>query len=128
MMETVLDESTVRAVIEGRAQERGISWGAARLEAEKIFREIAANMNSTFLAVLNLIVNAIYRRIFASIEVTGIEQMRGQVSGVKPALTSLSAKWKTKFSSSIRVYSPRLRRLYARSRLRRVWSRWVRSA
>ncbi len=75
VMETVLDESTVRAVIEGRAQERRISWGAARLEAEKIFREIAANMNSTFLAVLNLIANAINRRIFASIEVTGLEKV-----------------------------------------------------
>jgi glycerol-3-phosphate O-acyltransferase len=40
-----------------------------------MLREIAANMNSTFLAVLNGLVGAVVRRLFAKIEVSGLEKV-----------------------------------------------------
>jgi glycerol-3-phosphate O-acyltransferase len=75
VQEEVLRDPSVRAAVEARARSRGRGADAARLDAEKLFREISANMNSTFLAVLNVIVNGIFRRMFASIEVTGIEKV-----------------------------------------------------
>lgn len=74
VQETVLAEPRVRAAIEARARERRGSPEAARREAEKMFREIAAHMNSTFLALLNGIVTTIFRRMFVSIETSGLER------------------------------------------------------
>jgi glycerol-3-phosphate O-acyltransferase len=73
----VLEDARVQGAIVAHAQARGRSVEAARLDAEKIFREIAANMNSTFLAVLNVIVGGIFRRMFASIDVAGVEKVAG---------------------------------------------------
>ncbi len=75
VQEMVLASPRVRAAVEERARERGRSAEAARAEAEKMFREIAANMNSTFLAVLNVIVTAVFRRVFVSIETSGLEKV-----------------------------------------------------
>jgi glycerol-3-phosphate O-acyltransferase len=75
VQEAVLDDPRLQSAIEAHARARGRSPEAARLDAEKVFREIAANMNSTFLAVLNVIVGGIFRRMFASIEVSGIEKV-----------------------------------------------------
>ena len=55
--------------------EAGATPEAARAQAEKIFREIAANMNSTFLAAIGLAASAVIRRLFQSIEVRGIERV-----------------------------------------------------
>ncbi|MCC6641371.1 MAG: 1-acyl-sn-glycerol-3-phosphate acyltransferase [Deltaproteobacteria bacterium] len=77
VQEEVLSDPRVQAAIEEYARARGRSRDVGRIGAEKIFREIAANMNSTFLAVLNAIVSGIFRRMFASIEVSGLEKVAG---------------------------------------------------
>lgn len=77
VQEEVLGDPRVQAAIEAHARARGRSREIGRLDAEKIFREIAANMNSTFLAILNAIVTGIFRRMFASIEVSGLEKVAG---------------------------------------------------
>jgi glycerol-3-phosphate O-acyltransferase len=75
VQETVLASPRVRVAIEERARERGRSAEAARADAEKMFREIAANMNSTLLAVLNVLCTAVFRRVFVSIETSGLEKV-----------------------------------------------------
>lgn len=75
VQEIVLGDARMRTEISRIATARGISVETAWAEAEKLFREIAANMNSTFLAALNVAVGAIFRRVFASIEVSGLEKV-----------------------------------------------------
>jgi len=75
VQEIVTSAPDVEAAILAEAARRKISVDRARAEAGKIFREIAANMNSTFLALLNVIVVGIMRRLFASIELVGIERI-----------------------------------------------------
>lgn len=74
VQETVLGDSRVARALEARAHERGTGVEVCRMEAERIFREIAANMNSTFLALLSLVVTPIFRRLFASIDTLGLEK------------------------------------------------------
>ena len=52
------DLDAVQEAIRDWAEERHASIERANAEASKLFREIAANMNSTFLAVLNFIVTS----------------------------------------------------------------------
>jgi len=73
--QAVIGAPAVRAAIRSRAEERHWPIERARAEAAKLFREIAANMNSTVLAFLNFIVNAILHRMFVSIELIGIEKI-----------------------------------------------------
>jgi glycerol-3-phosphate O-acyltransferase len=73
--ELVLQNARVRDTIRALARERGVSETAVRLNAEKMIREIAANMNSTFLAVLDVVAGAIFRRMFGKIEVNGLEKV-----------------------------------------------------
>jgi len=75
VLQEVLADRGVRRAIEQRAGESGSSYERAELEAERLFREVAANMNSTVLAVLGAIVGWIFRRIFASIEISGLEKV-----------------------------------------------------
>jgi glycerol-3-phosphate O-acyltransferase len=75
VQETVVGSRDVQEAIDAFAAEKKVSPERARVQAEKIFREIAANMNSTFLAVLDLIVGAVIRRMFASVEESGIERV-----------------------------------------------------
>jgi glycerol-3-phosphate O-acyltransferase len=75
VQESVLSTPEVQAALARRAAERGGSLEAARAEAERMFREIAAHTNSTFLAILNVVVTAIFRRLFVSIETSGIEKV-----------------------------------------------------
>lgn len=75
IQEVILAAPRVRVAIEERARERGRSPEAARAEAEKMFREIAANMSSTLLAILNVVVTALFRRLFTSIETSGLEKV-----------------------------------------------------
>jgi glycerol-3-phosphate O-acyltransferase len=75
VQDTVVNSPGVQAAIEGRARGRRSSIERSRAEAEQMFREIAANMNSTFLAILNFFVGAVMRRLFASIELSGIEKV-----------------------------------------------------
>ncbi|HSJ98716.1 MAG TPA: 1-acyl-sn-glycerol-3-phosphate acyltransferase, partial [Myxococcota bacterium] len=75
VQEAVLAEPAVREAIATRAAEKGRTADEARGDAERCFREIAAHMNSTFLAVLNVIVTALFRRLFVSIETSGLEKV-----------------------------------------------------
>jgi glycerol-3-phosphate O-acyltransferase len=75
VQQAVLSQPQVQAAIEARAKERNRSREAAEVEAERMFREIAAHMNSTFLAMLNAVVTAIFRRLFVSIDTSGLEKV-----------------------------------------------------
>jgi len=75
VQELVIGSPEVEAAIRSEAQRRNVRVDHVRGEAGKFFREIAANMNSTFLAGLNVIVGGIMRRLFASIELIGIERI-----------------------------------------------------
>ena len=75
VVEAILDDPGLRPTLETYARERTVGPEAARAEAERLLREIAASMNSTVLAVLNVVVGAIFRRMFAGIEVTGLEKV-----------------------------------------------------
>jgi len=75
VQEIVLGDAGMRGAVERIAGERGARVEAVWGEAEKIFGEIAANMNSTFLAALNVAVTAIFKRLFGSIDVNGLEKV-----------------------------------------------------
>jgi glycerol-3-phosphate O-acyltransferase len=77
VQETVLAHPGVAEAIEERTREKRIPLEVAREEAANMVREIAANMNSTFLAVLNAAVQVIMRRLFARIEVSGLDKVAG---------------------------------------------------
>jgi glycerol-3-phosphate O-acyltransferase len=71
----VLEDSRVQGAIEERGRGKRSSPERARREAERIFREIAANMSSTLLWAISSAVTAIFRRMFVSIEVTGLDKV-----------------------------------------------------
>ena len=74
--EMVVGEPRVQAAMQARAEERDVPLGEARAEAEKMFREIAANMNSTFLAILNTVVGSRSSSgCSRSIEISGLEKV-----------------------------------------------------
>ncbi len=73
----VLEQPPVAAAIETLAEQRGASVDWARGRAAKLFREISANMNSTFLAILNAVALTVMRRLFAGIQVSGLEKVAG---------------------------------------------------
>jgi glycerol-3-phosphate O-acyltransferase len=75
VQEIVLRDSAVQEAIRRRAREKRMTPERARAQAEKMFREIAANMSSTFLAVLESLASIIVRRLFAAIDVFGIEKV-----------------------------------------------------
>jgi glycerol-3-phosphate O-acyltransferase len=72
--EAVLRDPRIEVALARRA-EAGVSPEAARAQAEKMFGEIAANMNSTFLAVLALVASAVIRRLFHRIEARGLDKV-----------------------------------------------------
>jgi glycerol-3-phosphate O-acyltransferase len=75
VQEAVLSDPSVRAAIALRSEETRSSLEAAQADAEKSFREIAANMNSSFFMILNFVVTGMFRRMFAGIETLGIEKV-----------------------------------------------------
>ena len=75
IQEIVLADAGVEEAIRRRAAPRGVPIEVARADAQAMFVEIAAHMSSTFLAILNFFVSAIIRRLFASVEVSGIEKV-----------------------------------------------------
>ncbi|MFP8880534.1 MAG: 1-acyl-sn-glycerol-3-phosphate acyltransferase [Myxococcota bacterium] len=75
VQQSVVGNPAVESAIRDWANERNASVERGHAEAAKMFREIAANMNSTFLAALNFLVGAILKRLFTSIELTGIEKI-----------------------------------------------------
>jgi glycerol-3-phosphate O-acyltransferase len=75
VQEIVVGDVGVQEAIHARAAERGVSVERVRADAEKMLREIAANMNSTFLAVLNALVGSVVRRLFAKVEISGLTKV-----------------------------------------------------
>jgi glycerol-3-phosphate O-acyltransferase len=75
VQELVMRAAPVRSAIAERMREKGITRERARLQAEKMFREIAANMNSTFLAMLSLVIGGIQKRLFTGVEVAGLQKV-----------------------------------------------------
>ena len=75
VLQEVLADRGVRHAIDVRAAERGGSHERAELDAERLFREVAANMNSTLLALLGATVGWIFRRMFSSIDTSGLEKI-----------------------------------------------------
>ncbi len=75
VQEIVLSHPSVAEAIAARADDPKTTPEAARAEAEKCFREIAANMNSTVLAVLYVIFGWIFRRLFHSIDIAGLARV-----------------------------------------------------
>jgi glycerol-3-phosphate O-acyltransferase len=73
--EAVFSDPAFQGVLADYAHQKDIRIEAARAQASKMLREVAARMNSTFLAVLSVIVTLIFRRLFTSIEVTGLEKV-----------------------------------------------------
>jgi glycerol-3-phosphate O-acyltransferase len=71
----VLADHGVQAAMADRVDEGKYTRQRVQYQAERMFSEIAANMNSTFLAALNQIMHWIFRRMFASIEVEGLEKV-----------------------------------------------------
>jgi glycerol-3-phosphate O-acyltransferase len=58
-----------------RAEGKRGSPEKAEREVEKIFREISANMSSTWLALGAWVVGGLFKRLFASIEVNGLSRV-----------------------------------------------------
>ena len=81
----VLRSAEVERAISQRVATSGRQPERVRAEAQKILREIAASMDSTFLAVLNFAVTAIFRRLFQSIEVRGLTRV-AEIMGRNPVV------------------------------------------
>ena len=74
VLQEILADPHVEAAVRERAEVgRRPSRARARAEAEKMFFEIAANMNSTFLAAIAAVTGWVFRRMFASIDVEGLD-------------------------------------------------------
>lgn len=74
VLKEIMADPRVEAAIQERAEAgRRSSRSRARADAEKMFFEIAANMNSTFLAALAAAVGWVFRRMFAALEVVGLD-------------------------------------------------------
>jgi glycerol-3-phosphate O-acyltransferase len=75
VQEIVIRNPVVQDAIRQRAEERGISVERARLQAEKMFREMSANMSSSVLALLDGLLGLILDRLFTTIKVLGISKV-----------------------------------------------------
>ncbi len=75
VQEMVLSQPDVVRAVEESAADPKTTPEAATAQAEKAFREIAANMNSTILAVLYVVVGWMFRKLFHSIDVAGLERV-----------------------------------------------------
>ncbi len=74
VQEQVLSDRRVQGAVAARCSGGRVSEEAARAEAEKLFREIAANMSSTLLSLLAVVVGVLFRRLFAGLDVRGLER------------------------------------------------------
>jgi glycerol-3-phosphate O-acyltransferase len=75
VLREVLADPGVRREMSARAEGKRGSPEKAEREVEKIFREISANMSSTWLALGAWVVGGLFKRLFASIEVTGLSRV-----------------------------------------------------
>ena len=75
VQEAVLDDGEVRRVIAEVAAQKRRSVARVEARAQKDLSEIAASMSPTMLAVLAVAVEWLFRRLFARIEVHGLERV-----------------------------------------------------
>ena len=75
VLEGVVSSPRMQRAMRERAEERNIPLSRARAEAEKMLREIAANMNSTLLAIMAGLAGAITKRLFHRIELSGLSKI-----------------------------------------------------
>lgn len=75
VQDDVLTGASVRTAIAERARAPKSSPERAQIEAEKMFREIAARMNSTLLAIADVLADAVFRRLFSAVEIDGLDEM-----------------------------------------------------
>lgn len=75
VLKEVLGDPGVRAAMNARAATPKGSAGKAEREVEKIFKEISANMSSTWLAIGAATVGWLFKRLFASIEVHRLDEV-----------------------------------------------------
>jgi glycerol-3-phosphate O-acyltransferase len=69
VLREVLKDSGVRSAMKVRASAKNGSPEKAEREVEKFFREISANMGSTWMALIAAATGGLFKRLFASIEV-----------------------------------------------------------
>ena len=81
MIRSLLGAQPVRLAIEAEARERGITLDQAQARARKIADEITADYSSSWLKLLDLILTPVWHRIFAGIEVRGLERVREIAQG-----------------------------------------------
>lgn len=74
-LQLILGDPGVKRAMAERAEQRRHSPERSIREAEKIYREIAARMNSTLLAILAFTVGLVLKRLFSSIETEGLERV-----------------------------------------------------
>ncbi len=74
VLREVLEDRGVRSAMAQRARDKKSSPERAEREVEKMVREIAARMNSTLLALMAGAATLVFRRLFSSFEVTGLEK------------------------------------------------------
>jgi len=75
VLREIMADQGVRQAIKERGARKRSSPEKAEREAEKIFREIAARMNSTLLAALATAVGWVIRRLFSGVETRGLAQV-----------------------------------------------------
>ncbi|MEE8164998.1 MAG: 1-acyl-sn-glycerol-3-phosphate acyltransferase, partial [Myxococcota bacterium] len=75
VLREVLADRGVREAMTERVRAGNGSAEKVEREVQKIFREISANMNSTWLALAAATLGGLFRRLFASIEVHGLAEV-----------------------------------------------------
>ncbi len=71
----VVSDPEVSGLIERISTASGEDEAKVRKRAEHYFIEIAANFHGTYIALLNLIANSLYHRVFTGIETSGMEKV-----------------------------------------------------
>jgi len=75
VLREVLEDRGVRAAVTGWARDHDASVERAERQVERIVREIAARMNSSWIAIFAGTVSLMFRRLFSSIETRGLEKV-----------------------------------------------------
>ena len=76
VLKGLLESDAVREAIEARAKADKITLEKAEAHARKCAEEIAADYSSATIRVLELVLTAIWNRVFKGVEVQGMERLR----------------------------------------------------
>ena len=76
VLKGVLESEGVRAAIVARARAENGSLEKAAIHARKCAEEVAADYSSTAVRVMELVLTAIWNRVFKGVEVQGLERVR----------------------------------------------------